>query len=89
MSESKSTEQENQLTREEHEQIFSTYNELTECKIKFADISLELYNLKKEKIKLQSNMEALMSKTIDMQDRIFFKYGDVEVDLNTGIFKKV
>ena len=77
---------ETKLTDKEMETITKARSGFDEITVKFGQVEVELTNLTKTKEMLIQELSTLKTKEREIVENITTKYGDGELDVNTGVF---
>ena len=77
---------ETKLTEEEMQSIKNARNGFDELTVKFGQVEVEIANLSSTKEILIKELSNLKTKEREIIKDITNKYGDGELDINTGVF---
>ena len=77
---------ETKLTEEEMQSIKNTRNGFDEITVKFGQVEVEIANLSSTKEMLIKELSELKNTEREIVKNITEKYGDGELDINTGVF---
>ena len=77
---------ETKLTEEEMQSIKNTRNGFDEITVKFGQVEVEIANLSSTKEMLIKELSELKNTEREIVKNITDKYGDGELDINTGVF---
>lgn len=72
------------LTDQELKELSAFEQDITDYKIRFADIIIQISNLQKEKDLIEETLHNLHQTGEVIRSKLHFKYGEVEVDIATG-----
>jgi len=77
---------ETKLTEEEMQSIKNARNGFDEITVKFGQVEVEIANLSNTKEMLIKELSELKNTEREIVKNITEKYGDGELDINTGVF---
>ena len=77
---------ETKLTEEEMQSIKNARNGFDEITVKFGQVEVEIANLSSTKEMLIKELSELKNTEREIVKNITDKYGDGELDINTGVF---
>lgn len=72
------------LTEQEIQELTQFNQDFAKCKMDLADIILEISSLQEEKNKIEQDLKDLDKIGKDIRTKLYYKYGEVNIDLSNG-----